>query len=105
MGTNITEQLTLVGKCLAYQMIKFNSFIHHAKRLGAKKIATGHYAQTSLKNDERLLLKGTDDNKDQTYFLHAIDSKILPKVLFPIGDMNKSEVREYAYKKGLPNHD
>jgi len=50
------------------------------------------------------LHKGTDTNKDQTYFLHAINPDILSKIIFPVGDMIKSEVRDYAYKKGLPNH-
>ncbi len=90
---------------LCNQMIKFDSFIQHAKRLGAKKIATGHYARTSMKNDESLLLKGTDQNKDQTYFLHGIKASVLDDVLFPVGSMKKEEVRDYAYKKGLPNHD
>ena len=86
-------------------MIKFDRFAKYAERLGGNRIATGHYARNLQNNGKQELHKGVDNNKDQTYFLHAIDSKILPKVLFPIGAMNKSEVREYAYKKGLPNHD
>lgn len=90
---------------LCNQMIKFDSFIQHAKRLGAKQIATGHYARLSSEGNENLLLKGIDDNKDQTYFLHGINPGVLSDVLFPVGSMNKDEVRDYAYKKGLPNHD
>ena len=90
---------------LCNRMIKFDRFAKYAERLGGNRIATGHYARNLQNNGKQELHKGVDNNKDQTYFLHAIDSKILPKVLFPIGDMNKSEVREYAYKKGLPNHD
>ncbi len=90
---------------LCNQMIKFDRFAKYAERLGGKRIATGHYARNLKNNGKQELYKGVDQNKDQTYFLHAIDPKILPKVLFPIGEMNKSEVREYAYKKGLPNHD
>ena len=90
---------------LCNRMIKFDRFVKYAERLGGNRIATGHYARNLQNNGKQELHKGVDKNKDQTYFLHAIDKKILPKVLFPIGDMNKSEVREYAYKKGLPNHD
>ena len=90
---------------LCNQMIKFDSFINHAKRLGAKKIATGHYARTELKENQTLLLKGVDENKDQTYFLHGINQSVLDHVIFPIGSMDKEQVRDYAYKKGLPNHD
>ena len=90
---------------LCNQMIKFDSFIKHAKRLGAEKIATGHYARTSIFMNKRLLLKGIDNNKDQTYFLHGINASVLNDVLFPVGSMSKEEVRDYAYKKGLPNHD
>ena len=90
---------------LCNQMIKFDSFIQHAKRLGAQKIATGHYARTKSADNQTHLLKGIDDNKDQTYFLHGINVDVLSDVIFPVGSMTKDEVRNYAYKKGLPNHD
>jgi len=90
---------------LCNQMIKFDSFIQHAKRLGAQKIATGHYARTKSADNQTHLLKGIDDNKDQTYFLHGINADVLSDVIFPVGSMTKDEVRNYAYKKGLPNHD
>lgn len=72
--------------------IKFDMFAKEAKKLGADYIATGHYAR--MKNGK--LLRGTDNNKDQTYFLSQLTSSQLENVLFPIGDLEKSEVRKIA---------
>src|SRR5204862_5858061 len=69
--------------------IKFKAFLDHAMRLGAEKIATGHYART----DGERLLKGNDGQKDQSYFLHRLNRQQLSRVLFPVGEMEKSEVR------------
>jgi len=80
--------------------IKFRAFLDHAMRLGAEKIATGHYART----DGARLLKGADPRKDQSYFLHRLTQAQLSRVLFPIGDLEKSEVRRLALEAGLPNH-
>jgi len=80
--------------------IKFKAFLDHAMRLGAEKIATGHYAQT----DGVRLLKGKDGSKDQSYFLHRLTQEQLSRVLFPVGTMKKSEVRRLALEAGLPNH-
>jgi len=80
--------------------IKFRAFLDHAMRLGAEKIATGHYART----DGTRLLKGIDSQKDQSYFLHRLSQAQLSRVLFPIGDMTKPEVRRLALEAGLPNH-
>src|SRR5436190_16168375 len=80
--------------------IKFKAFLDHAMRLGADKIATGHYART----DGARLLKGKDGQKDQSYFLHRLSQAQLSRVLFPIGEMKKSEVRRLALEAGLPNH-
>ena len=77
--------------------IKFDYFIKEAKRLGADYIATGHYAR--LKDGK--LLRAIDNNKDQTYFLSQLSNKQLENVLFPIGDLIKSEVRNIAEKYGL----
>ena len=77
--------------------IKFDYFIKEAKRLGADYIATGHYARIK----DGYLLRGIDDNKDQTYFLSQLTKEQLANVLFPIGDMFKSEVRDIALKYGL----
>ena len=77
--------------------IKFDMFIKEAKKLGADYIATGHYAR--IKDGK--LLRGIDDNKDQTYFLSQLSKKQLENVLFPIGDLEKSEVRRLANKYKL----
>ena len=80
--------------------IKFRAFLDHAMRLGAGKIATGHYART----DGVRLLRGKDAQKDQSYFLHRLDQAQLSRAMFPVGDMRKSEVRKLALDAGLPNH-
>lgn len=72
--------------------IKFDYFIREAKRLGADYIATGHYAR--MKDGK--LLRAIDQNKDQTYFLSQLSKEQLDHVLFPIGDMEKKEVRKIA---------
>ncbi len=77
--------------------IKFDYFIKEAKRLGAKYIATGHYARIK----DGYLLRGVDDNKDQTYFLSQLTKEQLENVLFPVGDLNKSEVRKIADEYNL----
>lgn len=78
--------------------IKFDLFKKEARRLGADYIATGHYARM----DDGRLLRGIDDNKDQTYFLAQVDKENFSDVLFPIGHLTKPEVREIADEIGLP---
>jgi tRNA-specific 2-thiouridylase len=80
--------------------IKFKAFLDHAMRLGAEKIATGHYART----DGVRLLRGLDASKDQSYFLHRLNQAQLSRVMFPVGELKKSEVRRIALEAGLPNH-
>ena len=85
--------------------IKFKAFLDHAMRLGADKIATGHYARVR-KNDAtglHELLKGLDPAKDQSYFLHRLSQPQLSKTLFPVGELHKTEVRRIAGEIGLPN--
>ena len=77
--------------------IKFDMFAKEARKLGADYIATGHYAR--LKDGK--LLRGIDQNKDQTYFLSQLSSKQLENVLFPIGDLEKPEVRKIANEYDL----
>ena len=77
--------------------IKFDMFAKEAKKLGADYIATGHYAR--IKNNK--LLRGVDSNKDQTYFLSQVSKEQFKNVLFPIGDMQKSEVRKIAEEYNL----
>jgi len=85
--------------------IKFKAFLDHAMRLGAEKIATGHYARVRL-NDatgRHELLKGLDPGKDQSYFLHRLNQQQLAKTLFPVGELRKTAVRQIADEIGLPN--
>jgi tRNA-specific 2-thiouridylase len=73
-------------------------------RLGAEKIATGHYARVRQRADGRFeLLKGLDPAKDQSYFLHRLTQAQLAKTLFPVGELKKTEVRRIAAEIGLPN--
>jgi len=84
--------------------IKFKAFLDHALRLGAERIATGHYARVRQDGaGSYQLLRGLDTGKDQSYFLHRLDQKQLSRVLFPVGGMHKSQVRRLAAEIGLPN--
>ena len=78
--------------------IKFDLFKKEAKKLGADKIATGHYARMV----DGKLLRGVDSNKDQTYFLSQVSREQLKNVLFPIGDLTKPEVRKIAKENNIP---
>ncbi|MGC9602592.1 MAG: tRNA 2-thiouridine(34) synthase MnmA [Minisyncoccia bacterium] len=84
---------------LCNQKIKFGAFYAFARMRGVECVATGHYAR--VKNG--LLYKGADADKDQSYFLWMVPQKVLKHVLFPIGDMRKTEVRTLAAKFALPN--
>ncbi len=84
--------------------IKFKAFLDHAMRMGAAKIATGHYARLRETEARVELLKGLDPGKDQSYFLHRLTQAQLSKALFPVGHLQKSEVRRIAAEAGLPNH-
>lgn len=83
--------------------IKFKAFLDHAMRLGAEKIATGHYARVREVDGEHQLLKGLDPLKDQSYFLHRLNQAQLAKTMFPVGELPKTEVRRIAAEIGLPN--
>ena len=83
--------------------IKFKAFLDHAMRLGAGKIATGHYARVRERDGRFELLKGLDATKDQSYFLHRLNQAQLSKTLFPVGELRKTEVRRIAEEIGLPN--
>jgi len=83
--------------------IKFKAFLDHAMRLGAEKIATGHYARVREVDGHVQLLKGLDPLKDQSYFLHRLNQAQLAKTLFPVGELAKTEVRRIAEEIGLPN--
>src|SRR6187455_203506 len=84
--------------------IKFKAFLDHAIRLGAERVATGHYARVREASPGRFeLLKGLDAQKDQSYFLHRLSQAQLSRTLFPIGELAKTEVRRIAAEIGLPN--
>lgn len=84
--------------------IKFNAFLNYAQELGADYIATGHYARHRTQHNENFLLKGLDANKDQSYFLYALNQQQLNNVLFPIGELEKTEVRKIAESHHLRNY-
>ncbi|PIC65469.1 tRNA 2-thiouridine(34) synthase MnmA [Sporosarcina sp. P13] len=81
--------------------IKFKAFLEHAKSLGADYLATGHYAQVVEREDGVAMLRGVDTNKDQTYFLNQLTQEQLQQVMFPLGHLEKSSVREIAEAAGL----
>ena len=106
--------------------IKFKAFLDHALRLGAERIATGHYARVrqmpasaalpcgpkgkpparacdGARASAFQLLKGLDASKDQSYFLHRLNQAQLERTLFPVGELHKSQVRRIAAEIGLPN--
>ncbi|CAM4401499.1 tRNA (5-methylaminomethyl-2-thiouridylate)-methyltransferase [Paenibacillus sp. oral taxon 786 str. D14] len=81
--------------------IKFGEFLNKALDLGADYVATGHYARVVEENKTYKLLRGVDSNKDQTYFLNALNQEQLSKAMFPIGHLPKPEVRRIAEEAGL----
>ncbi len=86
---------------LCNREIKFGPFLEEAKKLGADYIATGHYCKISHENGVHRLLKAADANKDQTYFLNQLSQSQLSDVLFPLQEMQKSEVRKIALENDL----
>lgn len=86
---------------LCNREIKFKVFLDYATLLGAEKIATGHYCRVNTENGRTTLLKGIDPAKDQSYFLHAVTESALAKTLFPIGNLEKTAVRQLAEQHSL----
>jgi len=87
------------------RQIKFGDCLQYAERLGADFVATGHYARVAESDGGQFqLLKGVDTSKDQSYFLHSIRPAALPRILFPVGALEKGEVRRMANERGLPNY-
>jgi len=88
---------------LCNREIKFKAFLEHALGLGAGRIATGHYAGVQCTTNGCKMLRARDDKKDQTYFLYMLDQNALRHSLFPLYDLEKSEVRRLASAAGFPN--
>lgn len=86
---------------LCNKEIKFDCFLQFAMSINAEKIATGHYANVEKRDGLMTLLRAKDLNKDQTYFLHALNQKQLEPVIFPVGNIEKPKLREIAEKAGL----
>ena len=89
---------------LCNREIKFKAFLEYAITLGADYIATGHYVQRHGNQEQAQLVKGLDGNKDQSYFLHAVGAKELGMTLFPVGAIEKPQVRALAEAHGLVTH-
>ncbi len=89
---------------LCNREIKFKTFLENARELGAERIATGHYARNECRDGQWRLLRGRDDNKDQSYFLYTLGQEQLAVTLFPVGDLPKPEVRKIAREAELPTH-
>lgn len=89
---------------LCNKEIKFKAFLDYAKQLGADHIATGHYVQSRLHNDSYQLLKGKDPQKDQSYFLYTLQQYQLAHSIFPVGNLDKLQVRKIAEEANLINH-
>jgi tRNA-specific 2-thiouridylase len=86
---------------LCNREIKFGVCLDYMHRLGADRIATGHYARLDRRNGATRLLKARDPAKDQSYFLHGVAPEALARVLFPLGELRKDEVRRRAHAAGL----
>lgn len=86
---------------LCNREIKFKAFLEFAEKLGAEKIATGHFVRTETQEGHPVLLRGEDKNKDQSYFLYMLKERQLAKAVFPVGGMTKTQVRVLAREEGL----
>lgn len=87
---------------LCNKEIKFKAFLEKAREMGGDYLATGHYCRIREEDGEYQLMRGVDRNKDQSYFLYTIKSQKLKNVLFPLGEMTKSQVRRIAREHRLP---
>ncbi|MDI6787628.1 MAG: tRNA 2-thiouridine(34) synthase MnmA, partial [Planctomycetota bacterium] len=90
-------------KCNQY--LKFGKLLEYADKLDADNIATGHYARISKRNNRYLLTKGVDKTKDQSYVLFPLSQQQLSRVLLPLDELNKDEVRKIAREIDLPIKD
>ena len=90
---------------LCNREIKFGTFLQYVVNNGIDTIATGHYASGKTLRDEFFLFRGTDKNKDQSYFLSTVNRQRLAHCVFPLHNFTKTEVRKLARKARLPVHD
>lgn len=86
---------------LCNREIKFGRLLDYARRLGADRLATGHYARLGKRDGQPVLRKGRDTRKDQSYFLHAVATADFERVLFPLGELTKPAVRDLARRAEL----
>ncbi len=86
---------------LCNREIKFKAFLDFAMKLGASRMATGHFVRAERRNGHSALLRGTDANKDQSYFLYMLKERQLDQAVFPVGGLTKAEVRAIAAEAGL----
>ena len=87
---------------LCNREIKFKAFLDFAMKLGAERLATGHFCRLREEADGVKLLRGVDANKDQSYFLYMLTQPPLRRAVFPVGGLTKGEVRALAEEAGLP---
>ena len=87
---------------LCNREIKFKAFLDFATKLGATRMATGHFVQSEIRDGHPLLLRGVDANKDQSYFLYMLKERQLASALFPVGGFTKAQVRKIAEENGIP---
>lgn len=87
---------------LCNREIKFRAFLDFALQSGGDMMATGHFCRIGRDEGGVHLLKGTDPNKDQSYFLHMLDAAQLERVLFPVGGLTKAQIRQIARESGIP---
>ncbi len=87
---------------LCNREIKFNAFHEFGMKLGADKVATGHFANVSWSDGDYQLLRSADENKDQTYFLYMVGQAALSRAMFPVGNLTKAHIRQIAAEAGLP---
>jgi len=86
------------------ERLKFGKLLEYADTVGADSVATGHYARIGERDGQPVLMKSVDGRKDQSYVLFGVGREVLARVLFPLGEMTKDEVRAEALRRGLPVH-
>ena len=99
------EGLTPNPDILCNKEIKFGAFLDYCLETGADYISTGHYARLDINQNSVKLLRGIDNSKDQSYFLHQVKGSDLTRAIFPLGELTKDQVRKIAHDNNLINAD